>query len=163
MPFVSSRPSAQRVVRGMQVSTHLEAAMLEESNQSEFTEFVRAHHVHFDVKPEILIQGAERVKVGFEVRIWGMHTRGSQCHDLAARLSRLADWAIPHEHRPTVIVIEPFERALYDSKEIAGADEIAVAIRLVHRDGYELPIDACEERCLKEIRERLRTLKAQER
>ena len=144
--------------------------MLDGNEHSELAEFVRAHHVHFDVKPEILFRGTERVKVGFEVRIWGMHARGShalpgcpKCHDLDARLRRLAQWAIPHEHRPTKIVIEPFQRALYDSKEIAGADEIAIAIRLVHRDGYELPIDACEERCLKEIRERLRTLKAQER
>jgi hypothetical protein len=140
------------------------------TEHSELAEFVRAHHVHFDVRPETAMRGMERVKVGFEVRIWGMHARGARvlpgckkCRDLAADLGRLAEWAIPHEDRPTRILIEPLQPALYDSKDVAGADEIAIAIRLVHRDGYERPIDACEESCLKEIRERLRTLKAQER
>jgi hypothetical protein len=38
-----------------------------------------------------------------------------------------------------------------------------VAIRLVHREGYERPVDACEERCLKEIQARLRELGIPER
>jgi hypothetical protein len=147
-----------------------EDAMPEPAEDPQIAEFVRTHHVHFDVKPESAVRGAERVNVGFEVKLWAMHARGARvlpgcpkCSDLAGELRRVAEWAIPNEHRPTRVVIEPFQRALYDSKEVAGADEIAMSIRLIHREGYELPIDACEERCLKEIRERLRALKAQER
>ena len=47
---------------------------------------------------------------------------------------------------------------MYESTVVPGADEIAIAIRLIHREGYERPIDACEELCLKEIRLRLRAL-----
>lgn len=131
----------------------------------ELHELVRDNRLHFEVEPEIAIRGNERVKVGFEVRLWAAHERGARalpgcakCRDLVAELRRVAEWAIPAEHRPTRIEIEPFQPALYDSKVVPGADEIAIAIRLVHRDGYERPIDACEERSLKEIRQRLRAL-----
>jgi hypothetical protein len=73
------------------------------------------------------------------------------------------DRAIPSEHRPTRIEIEPFRPALYESQEVAGADEIALCIRLAHREGWDQPIDACEERCLKEIRQRLRSAGVRER
>jgi hypothetical protein len=35
--------------------------------------------------------------------------------------------------------------------------------RIIHREGYDRPVDACEERCLKEIRARLRLLGIRER
>jgi hypothetical protein len=59
--------------------------------------------------------------------------------------------------------VEPFEPALYDSREVPGVDEIAIAIRLVYRDGYDEPIDPCEEQCLREIRLRFRSLGVRER
>ena len=59
--------------------------------------------------------------------------------------------------------VERTRRSLYDSSEVPGADEVAVVVRLVHRAGYEASIDACEERCLRELRERLRWLTIPER
>jgi hypothetical protein len=44
----------------------------------------------------------------------------------------------------------------------AGADEVSLTIRLIHRRGFERSIDACEERCLKEIRRSLKALGARE-
>ncbi len=46
---------------------------------------------------------------------------------------------------------------------VPGADEIALAIRLCHREGYQPPVDACEERCLKEMRTCLKALGVPER
>lgn len=57
-------------------------------------------------------------------------------HDVA-ELRRLAEWAVPSEHRPTRVEIEPFQPALYDSRELAGADEVALSIRLGHREGWD--------------------------
>lgn len=144
--------------------------MAPEQAERELLEIARAHHVHFDVEPEVVVRATDRVKVGFEVRLWAAHARGahampgcSKCRDLAADLRRIAEWAVPSEDRATRIEIEPFHAALYESTVVPGADEIAIAIRLIHRDGYDRPIDACEELCLKEIRQRLRALGSAER
>lgn len=141
-----------------------------EQVEPELHEIARAHHVHFDVAPEVTFRATERVKVGFEVRLWATHARGARampgcpkCRDLAADLQRIAEWAVPSEDRATRIEIEPFRPALYESTVVPGVDEIAITIRLVHRDGYDRPIDACEELCMKEIRQRLRALGIVER
>lgn len=130
----------------------------------------RRHHIHYDVEPEIVIQGTERVTVGYEVRLWAVHPKGAKalpgcpkCAPLVEDLRRLARWVVPGEERPTRADLEPFRRALYDSRVVPDSDEVMVAIRLVHREGYERPVDACEERCLKEIRARLRELGIPER
>jgi hypothetical protein len=132
--------------------------------------FAREHHVHFEVHPDVLLRESERVKIGFEIRIWAVHARGARalpgcekCLELVAALRRLAEWAVPSERRPTRVEFEPFHPALYDSREVAGADEVALCIRLAHREGWDQPIDPCEERCLKEIRQRLRSVGVRER
>ena len=141
-----------------------------EGDVAELAGFAREHHVHFEVQPDVLVRDGERVKIGFEIRLWAVHARGARalpgcekCLDLAAELRRLAEWSVPSEHRATRFEIEPFHPALYESREVTGADEIAVCIRLAHREGWDQPIDACEERCLKEIRHRLRSAGARER
>jgi hypothetical protein len=130
----------------------------------------RRLHAHYDVQPEVVIRGSERVKVGFEVRLWAVHPKGARalpgcpkCLDLVPELERIANWALPREERPTRAHMEPFRAALYDSPVVPGSDEISLSLRLVHRDGYDQPIDACEERCLKEIRSKLREIGVPER
>lgn len=144
--------------------------MANDDRVPELAALAREHHMHFDVTPDVVIRGEQRISVGFEVRLWATHARGAQalpgcpkCRDLAASIRPLAEWAIPSERRPTRIEIEPFHPALYDSRELPGADEIAVAIAIAHRDRWDAPVDACEERCLKEIRQRLRTIGIRER
>ncbi len=144
--------------------------MAERPIATELSAFVREHHVHFDVEPEVIVRANDRVKVGFVVRLWAVHGLGARalpgcdkCRPLVLELRRLAAWAIPSERRPTAIEIEPFHPALYDSHEVPGADEVGISIRLAHRDGWDQPIDACEERCLKEFRKRLRAIGARER
>jgi len=136
----------------------------------ELAESSRARQVHFDVEPEIVIRGSERVKVGFQVHLWAVHPKGARalpgcpkCWDLVEDLRRLAEEVVPAEERSSRTELVPFRPALYDSRVVPGADEVSVTIRLIHREGYERPIDECEERCLKEIRARLRALGIQER
>lgn len=136
----------------------------------ELRALVRQRHVHFEVRPELVVRGDVRLKVGFEARVWSVHDRGahalpgcSRCDMLHAELERIVQWAMPEGGRPTRLEVERTRRSLYDSREVPGSDEVAVVVRLVHRDGYEAPIDACEERCLRELRERLRWLGIPER
>lgn len=136
----------------------------------ELAQIARNRHVHFDVEPEVVIRGSERVKVGFQVRLWAVHAKGARalpgcpkCWDLVEDLRRIAEQVVPAEERPSRTELDPFRPALYDSRVVPAADEVSVTIRLIHRDGYDRPIDSCEERCLKEIRARLRALGIPER
>ena len=130
----------------------------------------RRHHVHFEVRPEVHVDGYVRTKVGFLVRVWTVHDKGAhampgcaKCTDLLRELDRIVQWALPLEERPTRIQLESTGPALYDSREVPGADEVAITIQLTHREAYAVPIDECEERCLRQIRERLRWLGIPER
>jgi hypothetical protein len=133
-------------------------------------EIARSRRVHYDVEPEIVIRGSERVKVGFNVRLWAVHQVNARalpgcakCWDLVDDLRRIAEEVVPAVERPSRTELEPFRPALYDSRVVPDADEVTVTIRLIHREGYDRPIDACEERCLREIRTRLRALGVPER
>jgi hypothetical protein len=130
----------------------------------------RQHRVHYDVTPEVIIKSEGRTAVGYEIRLFAVHEKGARavpgcpkCVDLVRDLRPIAEWLVPDEHRPTLAGIEPFHPSLYDSKEVPGTDEVALSIRLTHREGYDRPVDACEQRCLKEIRERLKVLGIRER
>lgn len=132
--------------------------------------FVRGHRVHFDVIPEVTFRGSERLKVGYVVRLWAVHAKGARalpacgkCDELIARLREIALTVTPPSDRPTMTAIEPFEHALYDSREVPGADEVMLSMRLTHRAEYAAPIDVCEDRCLKEVRDALKSLGARER
>ncbi len=133
-------------------------------------EIARSRHVHFDVAPEMVIRGSERVKVEFEIHIWAVHPKGARalpgcpkCWDLVDDLRRIAESVVPADERPSRTELAPFRPALYESRLVPEADEVSVTIRLFHREGYDRPIDACEERCLKEIRARLHALGIPER
>lgn len=136
----------------------------------ERSEIARARQVHYDVEPKIVIRGSERMKVGFQVRLWAIHSKGARalpgcpkCWSLLEDLRRIAEDIAPTDERPSRTEVAPFRSALYDSRVVPGADEVSVTICLIHRDGYDRPIDACEERCLKGIRARLRILGIRER
>lgn len=137
---------------------------------SALREFARRHRVHFEVRPEIDILGEDRLKVGYQLRLWAVHDRGQhvlpgcpRCGDLLTELERIVRWVMPPGGRPTRVECERTGPALYDSQVVPGADEVALLVRLTHEGDYRAPIDACEERCLKEMRERLRGLGVPER
>ena len=139
------------------------------SSSSDLRELARLLHVHYDVRPEIVLEDGQRRMVGYEVRLWAVHSKGARalpgcpkCIDLVAELRRLANWALSWEERPTRADVEPFGRMLYDSRIVPGASEVALSIRLVHRNGWDAPVDACEERCLRQLRARMRELGVRE-
>ena len=143
---------------------------MNEPQRDELSSFARAHHVRFEVQPEVTFAGAERLTVGYRLSLWALHEKGSgampgcpKCVSLVEGLRQIATEAVPREARATRISMEPFEPALYDSTEVSGADEVRLDVRLTHRDRYDAPIDACEDRCLREIRGQLKQLGIRER
>lgn len=136
---------------------------------SELREVVRKHHVHYEVQPESVIRGPERRRVGYEIRLWAVHPKGARvlpgcgkCRALTDALRHVLAAVLPLDDRSTWHVIEPPAPRLYDSTAVVGADEVGVSVRLLHRQDYDFPVDACQERCLREIRCALKLLGARE-
>ncbi len=129
---------------------------------------VQRHHVHFDVREEVIVDGEQRLKLGYRVRLWAVvsGTRllpGDASASLFAdALRAVARKVIPDERGTTKVSIEGTEAALYDSRVVPGADEIALDILVVHGDGNG-PADEGEERCLKAIRKTLESVGAPQR
>jgi hypothetical protein len=143
---------------------HMEPGALEPAR-----EFVRRHHVHYDIRDELVVDGEERRKVGYRVRLWGVVPRGGFLpadaaeSPFAQELVALAEHVVPDDRGDTAVSIQPPAPALYDSRVVAGADEIALDIRLVHGAFGDAPSGAAEDRCLKSIRRILDQIGAPQR
>ncbi len=129
---------------------------------------VKRHHVHFDVREEVISDGEQRQKLGYRVRLWAVvsGTRllpGDASASLFAdALRAVAAKVIPADRGTTRISIEPTEPALYDSRIVPGADEIALDVQILHQQGSG-PAGADEERCVKAMRRTLESVGAHER
>lgn len=130
---------------------------------------VQRFHVHYDVEPELDLQGRTRVKVGLIVRLWGVHAKGARalpgcpkCREVVAELGKLAEFAIDHDAGSLRVEVEPMNRRLYDSRVVQGADEVALPI-LIANGEERTPTDARAEAFLKKVRARLRELGIPER
>jgi hypothetical protein len=132
-------------------------------------EFVLRHHVHYDVRDELVVDGEQRRKVGYRVRLWGVVPQhGLLPADVvespfAQQLIALAEEIVPEGRLDTSVSIEPPAPALYDSRVVTGADEIALDIRLVHDGTGDPTSGAAEDSCLRRIRRALETLGAPQR
>lgn len=128
---------------------------------------VQRHHVHFDVREEVVSDGEQRQKLGYRVRLWAVVSGArllpgdASASLFAMALRAVAEKVIPQERGTTAISIEPTEPALYDSRIVPGADEIAQDILLAHAGNA--PADDGEDRCLKAIRKTLESVGAQQR
>ena len=133
-------------------------------------QFLKRHHVHFTIDPEWVIARDGRRPVGFEIRLFAVHEKGARAlpgcpksRAVAGSLRSLVESILPACPTPARIEVEPFSPALYDSREVPGADEVAIEIRLSHAQHYADPVDESEERCLSQIRERFKLFTLPER
>ena len=127
---------------------------------------VKRHHVHFDVRDEAVSDGEQRQKIGYRVRLWAVVSGqrllpGDVSASLFAEALRALARKVVPEGAGTQVTIEPPEAALYDSRVVPGADELALDILLVHEGNA--PAGEGEERCLKGVRKTLESLGAQQR
>ncbi len=125
---------------------------------------VRRHHVHFDVREELEADGDERRRVGHRVRLWAVVSGkrilpGDAAASLfAAALREVAQRVVPEDPGGARVSIEATEPALYDSRVVPGADEIALDIVVLR------PYDGGgDERCLSAIRRTLESVGAPQR
>ena len=133
-------------------------------------DIVRRFEVCWEVRPEHLMVGQEMRQIGFALELYGTH-RGTpgvhapgcpDCQRVFSALHVVAGWILPREKRPSYYELSPFHPARSYSPARGSRVDIALTVKILHRQGYELPVDDCELRCLQEMRQRLVELGAQE-
>jgi len=129
---------------------------------------VQRHHVHFDVREEVISDGEQRQKLGYRVRLWAVVSGArllpgdASASLFAAALRAVAEKVIPGDPGRTRVTVEPTEAALYDSRVVPGADEIALDLLMVNGEG-DGSAGESEERCLRTVRRTLESVGAQQR
>jgi hypothetical protein len=124
--------------------------------------FVREHHVHFEVAPELVAEGPEPEVVGFQVRLFATHEESKlerpgcpRCVELAKELRAFAEQLVAGDLAKRT-EFAPQSPALYQSTEVPGADEVALALRV--RCNAPEHRQAGDDRCIVRLRDRLQEL-----
>jgi hypothetical protein len=104
-------------------------------------------------------------EVGFRLELHGEHAEGSHpmpgcalCQEIYMGLQEIAAWILPKEIRDSSYDLEAFDSSLHYSDPIKDPGSVRLGIAILHRSGFDRPVDACEVRCLREIQEKLRRL-----
>ncbi|HLE36224.1 MAG TPA: hypothetical protein VI699_03655 [Candidatus Acidoferrales bacterium] len=131
-------------------------------------EIVARHQVYWEVWPEwAILRNHRREQIGFRLEFYARHLSNStptpgceHCRNLYARLREIANWIMPKEERDSAYEVLSFDAALHYGSSGNATGEVMLAILIVHRSGFERPVDACEVRCLREMEQQLRELGA---
>lgn len=140
-----------------------------EMEREELLALVERHQVCWEPYP-IWYAAPDRpkVQIGYEVNLWGTHDHPAhpafpgceECRPVRAALERIARWVIPVPHRTTRYDIEPYDASIHISRRRNERKDVRLVIEVVHRDGVDIPVDACQANCLEEIETKLKDLGA---
>jgi hypothetical protein len=164
MPFMWVTGRAKRLC--------MEVSMLSTDQTASFLAgFVGRYQVCWEVWPEYLMVGGKERQVGFELELTGTPEPGSDhvgpgcpaCRRVYAALRAIADWILPKEERPSRYEVGPYEQALRYSTVRGSRPDVTLSVKVLHRRGFDQPVEQCEVRCLEEMKQRLRRLEACER
>lgn len=135
-----------------------ELSMLEEK--------VRTYRVVYEITTAERIVDGEKRAIGFDVILCGTHRDSaahvlpgcSRCEEVYQVLKTIAQAIVPGPGRASRYSIRGFDRAFHQTPQRNLRKDIELVIEIRHREGYLKPVDACERRCLDEIKDNLRTL-----
>jgi len=131
------------------------------------TEIVNDHKVFWIVMP-IELPGGEGapVRVGMSLALVGTDEEGSAASDehsqqiVSDKLEELAEWLVPKNY-PNV----EFEIRRHDTETFYLPDDLrtkrknyVVGIRILHKEGFDQPVDEYQTQILKELESRLKEL-----
>jgi hypothetical protein len=132
-------------------------------------DLVRRHQVGWEVWPEYNRDDAGRtVQIGFDLMLTGtydhdQHEAGAGCPECVRvyeDLRRVARWILPRGETESAYELGAYDGAIHYPPERESRPEIELPIRILHRHGFERPVDRCEESCLSEMEEKLAQLGA---
>lgn len=137
---------------------------------AKLNELVMQHKVCWEVWPEYhMDQDGKKVQIGFELDLVGTHYHPehaplpgcAECVKVYDDLKQVAQWIIPKEERHSRYKIGIFDSSIHYSSRRKSRKDITLTIQILHREGFDRPVDACEVECLKEMEEKLKQLGAQ--
>lgn len=137
-------------------------------NEETLRGWIQEHNVCWECSPMVERYEGKRAQVGFELNLFGRQpSRGvlaseesSEGHVLYQKLKEIALFALPKDERPSRYEIDGYREAIYFRPESGSIPEHQLTVRVLHREAYFDPIDACETKCASEIQDRLRALGA---
>jgi len=144
----------------------------DEDEINHLSQLVIQHKVCWEVLPHFLIDKYDnRIQVGFELDLLGIHyhpehhpTPGcDESVNVYNDLKKIAKWIVPTEERESKYDIGIFDRSIHSSPIRKLRDEVTLTLKILHRQGFDRPLDACEVDCLKEMEQKLKELGAQKR
>lgn len=137
---------------------------------SSLADLVKRYEVCWEVWPEYLLVNGKERQVGFELELCGTHEAGNHigpgcpaCRRIYSALLSVSKWILPKEERPSMYEVGPYDQSIRYSLVRGNRPDITLKVTILHRRGFDQPVDDCEVRCLKEMKERLTELGACER
>jgi len=126
---------------------------------------VRKHGICYEVWPCVLLVRDRLVKVGFTLDLCGANEEGDrhvtpgspQGTATLEALRQIAEASLPRQADGMRCDVQP-DSSLHFSPRRRFRPEVVLSIIILHRDNFELPADASEEGCLKQICTKLQEL-----
>ena len=134
-------------------------------------ELTERYRVCWDVWPELLVRDGKQRQVGFELELSGTHDFDGHhggpdcpgCRQVFLALHAIVEHILPPEDRPSRYEVGPYEQAVRFSAARGNRPDVTLTVKVLHRQGFDQPVDGCEVRCLDEMKARLRELAACQR
>jgi hypothetical protein len=144
-------------------SDRKQTELSESAALSRTKELVQRHKVCWEAYPEQALLSSEIRKIGFSLELYGTHEPGvdhvspgcEHCTNVKSALKEIAQWILPREKRESLYQVEIENQTLSYAQERGDRPDVRATVRIVHRHGWEQPIDECEVRCLKEMKQSL--------
>ena len=127
---------------------------------------VQRFRVCWEVFPENIYVEHEKRQIGYSLELYGTHDSEVEhprpgckhCQRIFAGLQVIAAHIVPRQERLSRYDIEILDDAIYYAAERRERPDVALKIKILHRYGYELPVDGSDIHCLNEMKQRLREL-----
>lgn len=130
-------------------------------------EIAGKHQTCYEVWPEWSTKDGRKIQIGFELQLCGVNEHAvqnekhpvpgcPQCFHTYSELREIAEWILPLEERPSRYDIQTFDHALHQApSKRQRRSEVVVTVVIMHRSDFNRPVNDCESRCLREMREKL--------
>lgn len=132
---------------------------------------VEKYRLCWSKSPEHAVGGGELRAIGWNLELCATHgetacepTPGCPaCPPVVAALDRVVGFVLPTDPRHSHYEVHNNPARIQYSHAHPGVAEMTAVITILHNEGVNEPIDACEDRCLAEMMSKLRDLGARER
>ncbi len=134
---------------------------------AELQQEVRTHGICWNIWPLYHIDREGRaIQIGFEFSLIGGHYHGEeivepgcpQCLEIYKDLERIARWIIPQKGRQDgyeIVIVDALPH--YYSQRRFKPDVVQI-VKVIHREGLNDSVDACEVGCLMEMKGKAESL-----